>query len=93
MSLFIDLVNRLKMFDKQKRKITMSSEINTLSALILRVWRTIRKIFLYPENWIKPDQRDNKSPSFKEADDELLGTDTTRNHDKPVHKNDHEEND
>ncbi len=30
-----------------------------------RVWEANRKIFLYPENWIEPDLRDDKSPLFE----------------------------
>lgn len=37
-----------------------------------RVWEANRKIFLYPENYIEPEIRDNKSPEFKELEDELL---------------------
>ena len=37
-----------------------------------RVWEANRKIFLYPENYIEPEIRDNKSPEFKELEGELL---------------------
>jgi len=37
-----------------------------------RVWEANRKVFLYPENYIEPDLRDNKTPLFKELEDELL---------------------
>ncbi len=37
-----------------------------------RVWEANRKVFLYPENYIEPDLRDNKSPEFKELEEELL---------------------
>jgi Tc toxin complex TcA C-terminal TcB-binding domain/Neuraminidase-like domain/Putative peptidoglycan binding domain/Salmonella virulence plasmid 28.1kDa A protein len=37
-----------------------------------RVWEANRKVFLYPENFLEPDLRDNKSPIFKELEDELL---------------------
>jgi hypothetical protein len=37
-----------------------------------RVWEANRKVFLYPENWIEPELRDNKTPIFKELEDELL---------------------
>jgi hypothetical protein len=40
-----------------------------------RVWETNRKIWLYPENWIEPDLRDDKSPFFKDLENELLQTD------------------
>ena len=37
-----------------------------------RVWEANRKVFLYPENWIEPDLRDDKSPFFKEMENDLL---------------------
>jgi hypothetical protein len=37
-----------------------------------RVWEANRKVFLYPENWIEPDLRDDKSVFFKELENELL---------------------
>lgn len=37
-----------------------------------RVWEANRKVFLYSENYIEPDLRDNKTPIFKELEDELL---------------------
>src|SRR5690606_3766939 len=37
-----------------------------------RVWEANRKILLYPENWLDPELRDDKSPFFKELEDELL---------------------
>ena len=36
-----------------------------------RVWEANRKVFLYPENWIDPALRDDKSPFFKELESEL----------------------
>ncbi|AKT43565.1 neuraminidase-like domain-containing protein [Chondromyces crocatus] len=40
-----------------------------------RVWEANRKVFLYPENWIEPDLRDNKTPFFKDFENELLQSD------------------
>jgi hypothetical protein len=37
-----------------------------------RVWEANRKVFLYPENYIEPELRDDKSPLFKELEDTLL---------------------
>lgn len=37
-----------------------------------RVWEANRKIFLYPENWIEPELRRDKSPFFKDLENELL---------------------
>ena len=42
-----------------------------------RVWEANRKVFLYPENWIEPDLRDDKSPFFRELESELLQGDLT----------------
>jgi len=42
-----------------------------------RVWEANRKVFLYPENWIEPELRDDKSPFFKELEGELLQSDLT----------------
>ncbi|MFL5694644.1 MAG: neuraminidase-like domain-containing protein, partial [Ktedonobacteraceae bacterium] len=43
-----------------------------------RVWEANRKVFLYPENWIEPELRDNKSPFFKDLENELLQNDITK---------------
>jgi hypothetical protein len=42
-----------------------------------RVWEANRKVFLYPENWIEPELRDDKSPFFRELESELLQDDVT----------------
>ncbi len=42
-----------------------------------RVWEANRKVFLYPENWIEPELRDEKSPFFKELESELMQNDIT----------------
>ena len=42
-----------------------------------RVWEANRKVFLYPENWIEPELRDNKSPFFRELESELLQAEIT----------------
>ena len=36
-----------------------------------RVWEANRKIFLYPENWVTPELRDDKTPLFKRLEDEI----------------------
>ncbi|MCA9905415.1 MAG: hypothetical protein KC547_16280, partial [Anaerolineae bacterium] len=42
-----------------------------------RVWEANLKTFLYPENWIYPELRDDKSPFFIELESELLQDDIT----------------
>ncbi len=37
-----------------------------------RVWEANRKVFLYPENWIEPELRLDKSEFFEELEDSLL---------------------
>lgn len=40
-----------------------------------RVWEANRKVFLYPENYIEPELRDDKTPLFEELENELLQQD------------------
>ncbi len=42
-----------------------------------RIWEANRKVFFYPENWIEPELRDDKSPFFKELEDEILQKEIT----------------
>ncbi|WBQ08340.1 neuraminidase-like domain-containing protein [Kribbella sp. CA-293567] len=43
-----------------------------------RVWEANRKVFLYPENWIEPELRDEKSPFFVDLEQELLQNEITQ---------------
>lgn len=36
-----------------------------------RVWEAARRVFLYPENWIASDLRDDKTPFFEELEDRI----------------------
>jgi hypothetical protein len=42
-----------------------------------RVWEANRKIFLYPENWLEPEFRDDKSHLFAELEGVLLQGDVS----------------
>ena len=42
-----------------------------------RVWEANRKVFLYLENYLEPDFRDDRSPQFKALADELLQVELT----------------
>lgn len=42
-----------------------------------RMWEANREIFLYPENWIEPELRDDKSPFFKELESTLKQNEVT----------------
>ncbi|WP_273327712.1 hemopexin repeat-containing protein [Vallitalea guaymasensis] len=37
-----------------------------------RVWEANRKVFLYPENYIRPELRDTKTEQFKTLEDEVM---------------------
>ncbi len=37
-----------------------------------RVWEANRKVFLYPENYIRPELRDTKTPAFKTLEEDLM---------------------
>lgn len=37
-----------------------------------RVWEANRKVFLYPENYIRPELRDTKTPAFKALEENLM---------------------
>ncbi|MFF4293562.1 neuraminidase-like domain-containing protein [Streptomyces vinaceus] len=41
------------------------------------VWEANRKVFLYPENWIEPELRDEKSPFFVDLENDLQQDDVT----------------
>jgi hypothetical protein len=43
-----------------------------------RFWEANRKVFIYPENWILPELRDDKTPFFQELERELLQNDVTK---------------
>ncbi|GEM_PF-4969834 len=45
---------------------------------LYRVWEANRKIFLYPENWIEPELRDDKTPFFEDLEKELTSNEITK---------------
>ena len=45
---------------------------------LYRVWEANRKIFLYPENWLEPELRDDKTPFFKELESALQQDDVDK---------------
>jgi hypothetical protein len=42
-----------------------------------RVWEANRRIFLFPESYLEPELRDDRTPLFEEVADELLQQETT----------------
>jgi peptidoglycan hydrolase-like protein with peptidoglycan-binding domain len=43
-----------------------------------RVWEANRKVFCYPENWIEPSLRPDKSPFYREMENDLLQGEVTK---------------
>lgn len=43
-----------------------------------RVWEANRKVFVYPENWLEPSLRDDKTPFFRELEAELSQGEVTQ---------------
>lgn len=68
-------------------RLLLGLEVNKLSTGMARQWHTWRKwyrlwvanrkIFLYPENWIEPELRDDKTPLFKELEKFLKQNEVT----------------
>ncbi len=42
-----------------------------------RVWEAARRVFVYPENWIRPELRDNKTAPFRALESTLRQNDIT----------------
>ncbi len=42
-----------------------------------RVWEAARKVFLWAQDWLRPELRDNKSQFFKELEDALMQEEVT----------------
>jgi Tc toxin complex TcA C-terminal TcB-binding domain/Neuraminidase-like domain/Hemopexin len=43
-----------------------------------RLWEANRKVYLYPENYIRPELRDTKTPAFAALEDDLLQGEITQ---------------
>ncbi len=44
---------------------------------LYRLWQANREVFLYPENWLRPELRTDKSPFFEDMMNELSQNDAT----------------
>lgn len=53
---------------------------------LYRLWEANRKVFLYPENWIEPELRDNKSPFFLELEKFLKQNEVTKDNVEEAYK-------
>lgn len=52
-----------------------------------RLWEANRKVFLYPENWIEPELRKDKSPFFKQLEEDLLQSEVTAENVETAYRN------
>jgi len=64
-------LNRCKM-GLEKDTISNVPEIWWEWLLSYRVWEANRKVFLYPENYLEPSLRPNKTPLFKEFEQNIM---------------------
>ncbi|MTI33032.1 hemopexin repeat-containing protein [Xanthovirga aplysinae] len=51
-----------------------------------RVWEANRKVFLYPENYIRPELRDTKTPTFETMEQDLLQGEITEDAVERIYK-------
>ncbi|MFA6152383.1 MAG: neuraminidase-like domain-containing protein [Chitinophagaceae bacterium] len=53
---------------------------------LYRLWEANRKVYIYPENWIEPELRDNKSPFFVELEKFLKQNEVTKENVEEAYK-------
>ena len=77
---FLNLENRyVKVTEDEKEDVASANAWSQWKWMkVYRIWEANRKVFFYPENWIEPELRDDKSPFFKELEDELMQNEITR---------------
>lgn len=51
-----------------------------------RVWEANRKVFLYPENYLEPELRDDKTALFKELEDELFQQESVNENSEDIYR-------
>ncbi len=51
-----------------------------------RVWEANRKVFLYPENYLRPELREEKTPEFENLEQQLLQGELTENNIKQAYQ-------
>ena len=52
-----------------------------------RIWEANRKVLFYPENWIRPELRDDKTPFFKELENDILQNELTEESAEEAYQN------
>ena len=78
--LFIQRMSLLLEWDQQAKPLLLKEPQATWWHTWMhsyRVWEANRKVFLYAENWIEPELRDDKTPFFKELEKELKQNEVT----------------
>lgn len=71
------LIQRIQFNLEPDIVLTKSDENKWRWMSLYRVWEANRKIFLYPENWLEPELRDDKSIFFKELEKDLTSSEIT----------------
>ncbi|MFK5937204.1 MAG: neuraminidase-like domain-containing protein [Sulfurimonas sp.] len=70
---FLNLEENIKITNEQKEdKSTQNSWSQWKWMKNYRVWEANRKIFFYPENWLEPELRDDKTEIFKTLENALM---------------------
>ncbi|CAM4076720.1 neuraminidase-like domain-containing protein [Zobellia nedashkovskayae] len=77
---FLNLENRyVQVSEEEKDDVTSENAWSQWKWMkVYRIWEANRKVFFYPENWIEPELRDDKSPFFEELENELLQNEITQ---------------
>jgi len=76
---FLNLENRYVKVTQDEKKDAASADAWSQWKWMknYRIWEANRKVFFYPENWIEPELRDDKSPFFEELEKEILQNEIT----------------
>jgi peptidoglycan hydrolase-like protein with peptidoglycan-binding domain len=76
---FLNLENRFVQVSQDEKEDTASENAWSQWKWMknYRVWEANRKVLFYPENWIEPELRDDKSSFFGELENELMQNEMT----------------
>ncbi len=79
---FLNLEQPLVEVSQQERQdsVSLNSWRQWSTMKSYRLWEAARKVFLYPENWLEPELRDDETPFFKDFEDELAQSEMTSDH-------------
>lgn len=76
---FLNLENRYVQVSRDEKEDTSSENAWSQWKWMknYRIWEANRKVFFYPENWIEPELRDDKSSFFEELENEIMQNEIT----------------